>query len=116
MADEVAGVHYQKCRVCGTTTGTSSHSGGTASCKTQAKCAKCGASYGELDPNTHVNFELRNEVKATETTQGYTGDKYCKDCGAFIEKGSYSLPSAQAAARISSLSRARPRPAPRTAR
>lgn len=89
VADEVAGVHYQKCRVCGTTTGTSSHSGGTASCKTQAKCAKCGASYGELDPNTHMNFELRNEVKATETTQGYTGDKYCKDCGAFIEKGSY---------------------------
>lgn len=89
VADEVAGVHYQKCRVCGTTTGTSSHSGGTASCKAQAKCAKCGASYGELAPNTHVNFELRNEVKATETTQGYTGDKYCKDCGAFIEKGSY---------------------------
>lgn len=89
VADEVAGVHYQKCRVCGTTTGTSSHSGGTASCKAQAKCAKCGASYGELDPNTHVNFEIRNEVKATETTQGYTGDKYCKDCGAFIEKGSY---------------------------
>ena len=89
VADEVAGVHYQKCRVCGTTTGTSSHRGGTASCKAQAKCAKCGASYGELDPNTHVNFELRNEVKATETTQGYTGDKYCKDCGAFIEKGSY---------------------------
>ena len=89
MADEVAGVHYQKCRVCGTTTGTSSHSGGTASCKAQAKCVKCGASYGELDPNTHVNFEIRNEVKATETTQGYTGDKYCKDCGAFIEKGSY---------------------------
>ena len=89
VADEVAGVHYQKSRVCGTTTGTSSHSGGTASCKAQAKCAKCGASYGELDPNTHVNFELRNEVKATETTQGYTGDKYCKDCGAFIEKGSY---------------------------
>lgn len=89
VADEVAGVHYQKCRVCGTTTGTSSHRGGTASCKAQAKCAKCGASYGELDPNTHVNFELRDEVKATETTQGYTGDKYCKDCGAFIEKGSY---------------------------
>ena len=89
VADEVAGVHYQKCRVCGTTTGTSSHSGGTASCKAQAKCAKCGASYGKLDPNTHVNFEIRNEVKATETTQGYTGDKYCKDCGAFIEKGSY---------------------------
>lgn len=89
VADEVAGVHYQKCRVCGTTTGTSSHSGGTASCKAQAKCAKCGASYGELDPNTHVNFEVRNEVKATETKQGYTGDKYCKDCGKLIETGEY---------------------------
>lgn len=89
VADEVAGVHYQKCRVCGTTTGTSSHSGGTASCKAQAKCAKCGASYGELDPNTHVNFEIRNEVKATETKQGYTGDKYCKDCGKLIETGEY---------------------------
>ena len=89
VADEVANVHYEKCRVCGKTSGTSNHSGGTASCKAQAKCAKCGASYGELDPNTHVNFELRNEVKATETTQGYTGDKYCKDCGKLIETGEY---------------------------
>ena len=89
VPDEVAGVHYQKCRVCGTTTGTSSHSGGTASCKTQAKCAKCGASYGELDPNTHVNFEIKNEVKATETKQGYTGDTYCKDCGKLIKTGEY---------------------------
>lgn len=89
VPDEVAGVHYQKCRVCGTTTGTSSHSGGTASCKTQAKCAKCDASYGELDPNTHVNFEIKNEVKATETKQGYTGDTYCKDCGKLIKTGEY---------------------------
>ena len=87
VADEVANVHYEKCRVCGKTSGTSNHSGGTASCKAQAKCEKCGASYGELDATNHVNFEYKNAVKPTETTKGYTGDKYCADCGAFIENG-----------------------------
>lgn len=87
VADEVANVHYEKCRVCGKTSGTSNHSGGTASCKAQAKCKKCGASYGELDATNHVNFEYKNAVKPTETTKGYTGDKYCADCGVFIEKG-----------------------------
>lgn len=87
VADEVANVHYEKCRVCGKTTGTSNHSGGTASCKAQAKCEKCGASYGELDATNHVKFEYKNAVKPTETTKGYTGDKYCADCGVFIEKG-----------------------------
>ena len=87
VADEVANVHYQKCRVCGQTTATSKHSGGTASCKAQAKCDKCGASYGELDATNHVNFEYKNVVKPTETTKGYTGDRYCADCGVFIEKG-----------------------------
>ena len=56
-------------------------------CKAQAKCEKCGASYGELDATNHVNFEYKNAVKPTETTKGYTGDKYCADCGVFIEKG-----------------------------
>lgn len=87
VADEVANVHYEKCRVCGKTSGTSNHSGGTASCKAQAKCEKCGASYGELNAANHVNFEYKNAVKPTETTKGYTGDKYCADCGVFIEKG-----------------------------
>lgn len=87
VADEVANVHYEKCRVCGKTSGTSNHSGGTASCKAQAKCEKCGASYGELDATNHVNFEYKNAVKPTETTKGYTGDKYCADCGVFIEEG-----------------------------
>ena len=87
VADEVANVHYEKCRVCGKTSGTRNHSGGTASCKAQAKCEKCGASYGELDATNHVNFEYKNAVKPTETTKGYTGDKYCADCGAFIENG-----------------------------
>ena len=92
VADTTANVHYQKCRVCDKTTATSSHTGGTASCKYKAECSKCGAAYGELDPDNHINFEYKNAVKPTATTKGYTGDKYCADCGAFIEKGTEYAP------------------------
>ncbi len=92
VADTTANVHYQKCRVCSKTTITSSHSGGTASCKYKAECSKCGAAYGELDPDNHINFEYKNAVKPTATTKGYTGDKYCADCGVFIEKGTEYAP------------------------
>ncbi|MBQ9015136.1 MAG: RICIN domain-containing protein [Firmicutes bacterium] len=37
---------------------------------------------------THSNTELRGKVSATCTAAGYTGDKYCKDCGELITKGS----------------------------
>lgn len=40
-----------------------------------------------LDPNNHVNTELRNIKKASLTEEGYTGDLYCKDCGTLLEKG-----------------------------
>ncbi len=88
-ADDTGSSHYKKCVMCGKTSGTDKHSGGTASCKTQAECEKCGASYGELDKTNHVNFEYKNAVKPSGTAQGYTGDKYCADCGTFIEKGEY---------------------------
>ena len=81
--------HYKKCLDCGKTGATGRHSGGTASCTAQAECEKCGAGYGEPDKTNHVNFTYKNAVKASGTTQGYTGDKYCADCGAFIEKGEY---------------------------
>lgn len=87
VADEVANVHYEKCRVCGKTTGTSNHSGGTASCKAQAKCEKCGASYGELDATNHVKFEYKNAVKPTETTKGYTGDQVLRRLRSLHRKG-----------------------------
>ncbi len=92
VADTTANVHYQKCRVCDKTTATSSHTGGTASCKAKAECSKCGASYGDFDADNHINFEYKNAVKPTATTKGYTGDKYCADCGAFIEKGTEYAP------------------------
>ena len=35
---------------------------------------------------THANVEKRNEAAPT-CKEGYSGDLYCKDCGALIEKG-----------------------------
>ena len=37
---------------------------------------------------SHSNTEIRGRVEATCTTDGYSGDKICKDCGATISKGS----------------------------
>lgn len=87
--DEAANAHYQKCELCGDikSGSTATHSGGTASCIGRAKCSVCGFEYGSVDPNNHLRFELRNVVESTETQKGYSGDKYCADCGAFIEYG-----------------------------
>lgn len=35
----------------------------------------------------HPNIELKNAKEATCSTEGYTGDKICKDCGKTIEAG-----------------------------
>ena len=37
------------------------HTGGTATCTTQAVCEVCGESYGELDPNNH-EYEKNNGI------------------------------------------------------
>lgn len=79
--------HAQQCTKCGMLTSTGAHSGGTASCKDKAICSTCGLPYGELDPNNHVNKEVRNAVEATVTKPGYSGDIYCTDCGKLIEAG-----------------------------
>ena len=79
--------HAQECIVCQTRKNTGAHSGGTASCKDRAICATCGLPYGEKDPNNHVNREVRNAVAATITTEGYSGDVYCTDCGTLLETG-----------------------------
>lgn len=58
-------------------------------------CEDCGAIStdktfeGETDPNNHVNTEIRDAKEAVHKTQtdGYTGDKYCKDCGKKLEQG-----------------------------
>lgn len=42
----------------------------------------------EEDVCQHSNTEKRNAAAATCTTEGYTGDTYCKDCGEQVETGS----------------------------
>ena len=41
-----------------------------------------------IDPNNHDGgTEMKNAVKATCNTDGYTGDTYCLGCGALLSKG-----------------------------
>lgn len=79
------------CAVCGALYGapTGEHTEGTpANCVQGAVCALCGNVYGEPDPANHTRTELRNAVEAAAGVEGYTGDLYCKDCGALLETGS----------------------------
>ncbi len=45
--------HWHTCSVCGVTSATISHNGGTATCKTKAKCSVCGAEYGSLAAHSY---------------------------------------------------------------
>lgn len=41
----------------------------------------------EKDPDNHVHVVVKNAKPATETEDGYTGDKVCEDCGKTVETG-----------------------------
>ena len=79
--------HWQVCDSCGTEFNKAAHEGGEATCSAKAVCEVCSAEYGELDPDNHVNTEIRGAVAATEEAEGYTGDKWCLDCNQMIEEG-----------------------------
>lgn len=53
--------------------------------------SQCGKEWeedhGKVNPNNHVNTEIRNQKEATCTEEGYTGDLYCKDCNKHLQKG-----------------------------
>ena len=63
------------------------HRGGKAGCCSKAKCQVCGVEYGETDPSSHINTEVRDAVEATCTTEGYSGNTFCKDCGVKVSDG-----------------------------
>ena len=66
----------------------SAHTGGIATCKELATCDICGEPYGELDKENHTGeTEIREEVEATCTENGYTGNTYCKDCNTKLSSG-----------------------------
>ena len=52
-------------------------------------CTNCNTARTEEIPATgnHKNTELRNAKEATCTSEGYTGDTYCKDCGMKLSTG-----------------------------
>ena len=61
---EVCGLYYGE--------GTGEHTGGTATCKEQAKCEVCGKSYGELEEHDTYGSE--------QTCKGY----YCNNCEEYV--------------------------------
>ena len=64
------------------------HTGGSADCIHKAICTRCNEEYGDVNPNVHTgNTEVKDAKEATVNEEGYTGDTYCKDCGALLEKG-----------------------------
>lgn len=79
--------HWQICDSCGTEFNKAAHTGGEATCSDKAVCTVCNEEYGELDPDNHINTEIRDAVAATEEAEGYTGDKWCLDCNRMIEEG-----------------------------
>lgn len=48
----------------------------------------------EINPDNHVNTEVRNVKAATCSVPGYTGDTYCADCEAMIQQGSATATTA----------------------
>ena len=63
------------------------HSYSKATCSAPATCS-CGDTTGEKDPANHTGeTEIKNAVAATHNAEGYSGDTYCKDCGAKIASG-----------------------------
>ena len=64
-----------------------SHSYSKANCVAPATCS-CGSTTGEKDPSNHTGgTEIKNAIDATYDAEGYTGDTYCKGCGAKIATG-----------------------------
>ena len=81
--------HWKECQTvgCGNIIDKAEHTGGEATCTKRAICEVCGVEYGTINADNHKNTEIRNAIDATCMVDGYTGDVYCKDCGAKITDG-----------------------------
>lgn len=78
-----------------TETGETTSDAGTAADKTTAPATNPPATNPPTTPTVktcnHSNTEVRNKKDATTSSEGYTGDTYCKDCGKLISSGA-SIP------------------------
>lgn len=64
--------------------GYAEHSGGKATCKAQAVCEICKASYGNLDPNNHIDLKHIDAKAATAAAEGNIEYWYCEDCDKYF--------------------------------
>ncbi|MBO5332766.1 MAG: hypothetical protein J6B37_01465, partial [Clostridia bacterium] len=79
--------HWHECD-CGDKKDVAEHNGNTPDCIHPSICEDCGKELEGVNPDNHTgNTEIRNQKPATEFEDGYTGDKYCKDCDELLEKG-----------------------------
>ena len=60
--------------------GYAEHSGGKATCKAQAVCEICKASYGSPDPNNHTDLKHIDAKAATAAAEGNIAYWYCDGC------------------------------------
>lgn len=82
------GTHTRTCAKDGSHTETNACSGGIATCQNSAICAVCNTAYGAKDMTNHTGgTEVRGSVEATTSTEGYTGDTYCKGCNTKLADG-----------------------------
>ena len=82
------GTHTCTCAKDSSHTETNACSGGIATCQSSAICAVCNTAYGAKDMTNHTGgTEVRGSVEATTSTEGYTGDTYCKGCNNKLADG-----------------------------
>ena len=82
------GTHTRTCAKDSSHTETNACSGGIATCQSSAVCAVCNTAYGAKDMTNHTGgTEVRASVEATTSTEGYTGDTYCKGCNTKLADG-----------------------------
>lgn len=82
------GTHTRTCAKDSSHTETNACSGGTATCQSSAICAVCNTAYGAKDMTNHTGgTEVRDSVEATTSTEGYTGNTYCKGCDTKLADG-----------------------------
>lgn len=82
------GTHTLTCAKDGSHTETNACSGGIATCQNSAICSVCNTAYGAKDMTNHTGgTEVRGSVEATTSTEGYTGDTYCKGCNNKLADG-----------------------------
>lgn len=82
------GTHTRTCSKDSSHTETDACSGGIATCQSSAVCSVCNTAYGAKDMTNHTGgTEIRGSVEATTSTEGYTGDTYCKGCDTKLADG-----------------------------